>query len=73
MAYKKEQSNSLCQGHCNFLWMEQKKNPTQMYVHRQDFLLYLLFKDVYKDKCICLNAYFLDFGAPITHQVVRTN
>lgn len=46
-----------------------KKKPTQMYVHRQDFLLYLL----YKDKCICLNAYFLDFGAPITHQVVRTN
>lgn len=32
-----------------------------MYVHRQDFLLYLLFKDVYKDKCICLNAYFFGF------------
>lgn len=42
MAYKKEQSNSLCQGHFNFLWMEQKKT-TQMYVHGQDFLLYLLF------------------------------
>lgn len=41
MAYKKEQSNSLCRGHFNFLWMEQKKKPTQMYVHRQDFLLYL--------------------------------
>lgn len=38
-----------------------KKKPTQMYVHRQDFLLYSLFYDVYKDKCICLNAYFFGF------------
>lgn len=32
-----------------------------MYVHRQDFLLYSPFYDVYKDKCICLNAYFFGF------------
>lgn len=38
-----------------------KKKPTQMYVHRQDFLLYSPFYDVYKDKCICLNAYFFGF------------
>lgn len=73
MAYKKEQSNSLCQGHFNFLWMEQKKNPHKCMFTDKTFYCIYCFKMYTMMKCLCLNVYFLDFGGPITHQVVRTN
>lgn len=73
MAYKKEQSNSLCQGHLNFLWMEQKKNPHKCMFTDKTFYCIHFFTMYIKINAYAQMLIFLDFGGPIIHQVVHTN